>query len=63
MFFLNQVTGSLWAADGCYDPDIAAMNGGEKNIKATLWLSIVTSQPVNQLMCWSICVSKGDCLS
>ncbi|XP_044163140.1 polyribonucleotide nucleotidyltransferase 1, mitochondrial-like [Acropora millepora] len=23
----TQVTGSLWAADGCYDPDIAAMNG------------------------------------
>ena len=30
LFFFNQVTGSLWAADGCYDPDIAAMNGGEK---------------------------------
>ena len=29
-FLFYQVTGSLWAANGCYDPDIAAMNGGER---------------------------------
>ena len=31
LILCQQVIGSLWAADGLYDPDITAMNGGQYN--------------------------------